>query len=86
MDEPSEERSYYKEKNTHLKTWRCKVPWFLNNPICLESWVTKLEEIKGPDHVSFYVLNYIVELDPEWNGEGFKDLKQENCMSRFPFY
>lgn len=45
----------------------------------------KLEEIKGPDHDSCYVLNYIVELD-KWNGEGFKDLKQENCMSRFPFY
>ena len=48
--------------------------------------MTKLEEIKGPDHVSFYVLNDIVELDPEWTGDGFKDLKQENCMSRFPFY
>lgn len=35
----------------------------------------KLEEIKGPDHDSCYVLNYIVELDPKWNGEGFKDLK-----------
>lgn len=38
----------------------------------------KLEERKGPDHDGFYVLNYIVELDPEWNGEAFKDLKQEN--------
>lgn len=31
-------------KNAHLKTWRCKVAWCLNKPICLELWVMKLEE------------------------------------------